>query len=140
MEDTVCIEQQGTVEEVNGHKVLIRIRQLSACGNCHARSFCTLSEMKDKTIEADDSSLVLSAGDTVTVMMKRSMGNKAVLLGYVLPLFLLMITLLLFNALTKEEWIAGFISVAVLLPYYFTLYLLRDRLSNTFTFTLRKPD
>lgn len=139
MEETVCIEQQGTVEKVIGHRVLVRIRQISACGNCHARNLCSMSEMKDKTIETDDNSLGLSEGDTVTVVMKRSLGTKAVLFGYVFPFFLLLATLMTLNALTKVEWVAGFISVAVLVPYYFALYFFRNRLRNTFKFNLRRP-
>ena len=139
MEDIVCVEQEGTVEEIAGHSVFVRIRQISACGNCHARSLCSMIGMKDKLIEADDHSLKLVPGETVNVIMKRSMGNRAVLLGYVIPFMLLITALLVFNSVTGEEWMAGLISVAVLVPYYYILHLLRDRLKKVFTFTLRRP-
>lgn len=139
MEDTVCIEQQGTVEEVIGDKVYVRIRQISACGDCHARSICSMVEMEDKLIEVHEHALNLSAGDAVNIIMKRSMGNKAVLLGYVIPFLLLITILIILTSLVSKEWIAGLASVAMLIPYYFVLYLLRHRLRKTFTFSLRKP-
>ena len=140
MEETVCIEQQGTVEEVVGHRVFVRIRQISACGACHAKSFCSMAEIEDKLIETNDNSLTLAKGDPVKIIMKRSMGNKAVLLGYVIP-FVLMITILLtLSSFSIKDWINGVISIGILVPYYFTLYLLRDRLKKSFTFTLSKID
>ncbi len=138
MDDTVCIEQQGTVEEVRGHKVYVRVSQLSACAKCHARSLCSITDMKDKLIEVRDTVPGITAGDRVDVVMKRSMGNKAVLLGYVVPFILLVTILLVMNSLVSKEWIAGIISIAALIPYYYILYLSRERLRNTFTFTLRK--
>jgi len=62
-----CIEQQGTVEGISGNKVLVRIRQISGCGQCHAKGMCSVTEMKDKIIEAYHSSPDLSEGDTVFV-------------------------------------------------------------------------
>ena len=140
MEETVCIEQLGTVEEVIGDRVFVRIRQISACGSCHARSICAMTEIEDKLIEAHDQRLNLSAGETVKIIMKRSMGNKAVLLGYVIPFILLITLLLIGSSLVSEEWIAGLLSVAILIPYYLTLYFLRNRLRKTFTFSLRKQE
>lgn len=140
MEDLICIEQKGTVEEIVGHRIFVRIRQISACGSCHAKNICSMTEMENKLVEANDHSLKLSPGDTVNVIMKRSMGNKAVLLGYVIPFLLLITVLLILSSHLEKEWITGLVSVAVLIPYYFILFLLRDRLKKVFTFTLRSPE
>ena len=139
-DEKVCVEQQGTVEEVAGHKVFVRIRQISACGDCHARSMCSMTEMEDKLIEADDNSLNLHQGDTVNITMKRSMGNKAVLLGYMIPFLLLIIVLLVLSATHVKEGVIGLAAVAILLAYYTILHLFRDRLKKSFTFTLSKTD
>lgn len=138
MEDTACIEQPGVVEEVKGHQVFVRIRQVSACAKCHAKTMCSMTEMEDKVIEAHDESLKLSAGDTVYVTMKRSMGNKAVLLGYILPLLILISTLVIMNAMGLKEWMIGVAVAGLLFSYYAVLFFLRNRLKNTFVFTLNK--
>ena len=140
VDEKVCVEQQGTVEEIAGHKVFVRIRQISACGDCHARSLCSMTEMEDKLIEADDNSLNLHQGDRVNVTMTRSMGNRAVLLGYMIPFLLLITLLLVLSAAHLKEGIIGLAAVAILLAYYTILHLFRDRLKKSFTFTLSKTD
>lgn len=136
----VCVEQQGTVEEVAGHRVFVRIRQVSACGDCHAKGMCSMTEMEDKVIEADGNSLSLTRGDRVNIIMKRSMGNKAVVLGYMIPFVLLIIVLLVLSAEQVDEWIIGLAIVSILISYYAILHLFRDRLRKSFTFTLRKSE
>ena len=63
-------------------------------------------------------------GDIVTVIMKKSMGYVAILLGYVLPLFAVLIILIILNSLSVPELTAGLFSLAILIPYYtYTLFI-----------------
>jgi sigma-E factor negative regulatory protein RseC len=140
MGETDCIEQQGTVEMISGSKVLVRIRQISACGQCHAKGFCSLAEMKDKVIETSYYSHGLAEGDSVSISMKQSLGIKAVVLGYLIPFLLLISSLLIMDSAGLSEWKAGLISVAMLIPYYFLLYFFRNRLKKSFTFELTKQN
>ena len=140
VDDMVCVEQQGMVEEVVGHRVFVRIRQISACGSCRARSMCSMTEMEDKLIEANDNSQHLTRGDKVSIIMKRSMGNKAVILGYMIPFLLLITVLLVLSSLLIKEWITGLTAVLILVSYYAILHLFRDRLKKAFTFSLRKSE
>jgi sigma-E factor negative regulatory protein RseC len=48
--------------------------------------------------------------------------------------------LILLNSLGMKEWLSGLISLAALIPYYFILYLYRDRLRKSFAFTVRKKE
>jgi len=138
MTDTDCIEQQGTVEEISGNRVLVRIRQISGCGLCHAKGFCSVTEMKDKIIEASYYSPDLTEGDTVYVSMSRSLGNKAVILGYLIPFLLLLSVLLIMDSPRIKEWVTGIAALSILIPYYLSLFIFRSRLRKTFTFTLSK--
>ena len=140
MEASVCIEQKGTVEEICNHKVRVRIHQESACGHCNARGMCNLSDSSGRIIETNDNSLNLKIGDVVDITMSRSMGNKAVFLGYLIPFLLLISVLIFLNAFGLEEWLSGLISLAVLIPYYMFLYLFRDRLSKAITFSISKKE
>jgi sigma-E factor negative regulatory protein RseC len=140
MQGSVCIEQKGTVEAIINHTVQVRIHRDSACGHCHASNLCNLFEMSERIVEADDQGLEYKAGDSVEVIISRSMGNKAVLWGYLLPLMVLLSVLILTSALEAREWISGIVALGALAPYYIGLYLLRDRLKKSFTFTLRKTE
>ena len=65
------------------------------------------------------------------------MGMKAVWLAFCIPFLLLMGALFLFMALTGgDEAKAALFSLATLVPYYLILYVCRQRLKRTFTFTL----
>jgi sigma-E factor negative regulatory protein RseC len=138
MQASVCIEQKGTVEAIINHTVQVRIHRDSACGHCHANNLCNLFEMSERVVEADDQGLELKTGDSVEVIISRSMGNKAVLWGYLLPFLILITMLILIDALGAREWLSGMIALGSLIPYYTCLYMLRDRLKKNFTFTLRK--
>lgn len=140
MGETDCIKQQGKVERISGSKVLVRIRQISACGQCHAKGFCSLAEMKDKIIETSYYSDGLAEGDSVSISMKQSLGIKAVVLGYLIPFLLLISSLLIMDSAGLSEWKAGLISLALLIPYYFLLYFFRNRLKKSFTFELTKQN
>ena len=51
------------------------------------------------------------------------MGNKAILLGYFVPFILLISTLLILSAFGLPDWIAGLVSILILIPYFIIIYL-----------------
>ncbi|MBN1144613.1 MAG: SoxR reducing system RseC family protein [Bacteroidales bacterium] len=140
MEASVCIEQEGIVEEITNHGIRVRLHRDSACGQCGAHALCNLSDVSERIIEAADNSMNLKTGDVVGVSITRSMGNKAVILGYLAPFVLLVTMLIILNSLGFNELLSGLVSISVLIPYYLLIYMLRDRLKNSFYFTVRKKE
>ncbi len=138
MEVSACVAQKGTVEEIIDHRITVRILREAACGHCNASSFCNLSEIGERVIEASDDGTDFRIGEHVEVAVSRSMGNKAVILGYLLPFVLLISVLILLNALGLQEWMSGLISLGMLVPYYFVLYVFREKLKKKFTFKISK--
>lgn len=76
-------------------------------------------------------------GDSVTVVMNKSMGYTAVLLGYVIPVILVVTFLIILGTLSLSELITGLGSLAVLIPYYSILWFFRNRINNNFRFTIK---
>ncbi len=74
------------------------------------------------------------------VILKRSLGYKALFLGYVLPLILVLAFLIAMTNILGSEAKAGLISLLVLAIYYVVLYLTRDSISKQFKFTLKKVE
>ncbi len=132
------IEHEGTVQRSDNNLVIVSISSESACSSCHAKGACSLSGSKEKLIEVPGS-YDLVPGDNVTVMMHRSTGFRAVLLGYVLPFMLLIPALLILSSSGMSELTAGLGSVAVVSIYYFVLFIFRDRIGNNFTFSIKTP-
>lgn len=80
-----------------------------------------------------------SDGDSVLLEMKKSMGQGAVVLAYLIP-FILFITTLIISSSYLSEGYAGLLAILVLAPYYLVLYLSRNLISQRFYFSIKpKP-
>lgn len=132
----VMIGHEGTVTGVSEKSVMVSISARSACSGCHAKESCNMLGSDIKTIEVKGKYNV-KKGDTVDVLMQQSMGFTALFFGYVMPFFVLLTTLVIMISSGADELFAGLISIAILLPYYFAVYIFRKRISEKFTFTLK---
>ena len=98
-----------------------------------------MSEDKIKTIMVPtDPYASYSVGDEVNVLLKKTMGLKAVWISYVIPLAILMILILSLSAVTVHEVYAGLGAVAGVALYYLVIYLFRDKLSKDFVFYIKE--
>lgn len=131
------INHEGVVTSNSGELVIISISAKSACSGCHAKGSCNMSGSQEKIVEIPGH-YNLKAGDIVNVEMSRSMGFTALFFGYVLPFFVLLITLLIMVLLSMTELTAGLTAIGTLIPYYLAIYLCRNRLSKKFMFTLKE--
>lgn len=130
------IEHEGIVQKSDNKSVTVKISSESACSGCHAEGLCSLSGKEDKIIDILGRYNV-TPGQTVTVLMKKSMGYSAVMLGYVVPLILVIALVIILGSMSLPELITGLGSLAVLVPYYLLLWLFRKRINNNFRFTIK---
>ena len=131
------IRHSGIIDSIENSTVRVRILQTSACAACKVAAHCNASESKEKLVDvavADGS--VRRVGDTVTVCASRNVVSRAMLLAFALPLALMVATLVTVMLLTGDEGVAGLSSVAVLVPYFLTVWLLRSRIGRQVSFTL----
>jgi sigma-E factor negative regulatory protein RseC len=133
-----CIEQTGIVEEIRDNSVLVRFQSAPACGNCLAKSVCAPGSNEKNIIEVHNKTMEYSIGDSVKIFISKSMGFKAMFLGYLLPFLIVVITLILTTLLGLNELQSGLMSLSVLIPYYFTMYMFREKINEKFVFTLMK--
>ncbi len=130
------IDHEGIVRKVDNNSVVVSIKSSAACSGCHAEGSCNMSGQEEKIIDISGRYNV-KPGDSVTVLMKQSMGYNALFLGYVLPVIIVLFTLILMVSLDAGELSSGLISLSTLLPYYLILFLFRSRINKIFTFTLK---
>ena len=127
----------GIVDHLGKDSVFVRILSQSACSTCHAKGACSISESEEKIIETQQTGRHnYKAGDPVTVRMKQSTGQKAVMLGYVIPLVILTASIITLLSIFEDQGVAALVSLLLLVPYYFALYLIRDRLKQHFSFRI----
>ena len=133
------ISHSGKILEITPEYTTVEIISSSACAACHAKGLCGLSEEKVKIISLPtDPYASYNTGDEVDVVMKKSMGLKAVWISYVIPLFILLILILSLSSVTVHEIYAGLIAVGAVAVYYLVIYLFRDKLSKDFEFFIRE--
>lgn len=130
------INHEGIVQKSDDKSVIVSITSASACSGCHAEGSCNLSGKEEKIIEVKGHYNV-KPGDPVTIVMKQSMGFSALLLGYILPLFSVVASLIILISLNVTELVAGLSSLAILIPYYIILFFFRKQVNQKFTFTLK---
>lgn len=129
----------GEVERVDQQKVFVRIASQAACGHCRAISYCGMVESADKVVEVvSENPSGYSPGQQVEIVLERSLGYKALLLGYIFPFLILLISLFVVFFITGKEGLAALISVGLMAPYYALLYHYRDKLRQTFHFSIRE--
>jgi sigma-E factor negative regulatory protein RseC len=131
----------GIIESINKDKLLVKILSQSACSSCHAKGACSVSEVEEKIIEVEGSgSSLWKPGQQVMVKMEQSLGLQAVFLGYLLPLMVLIVSVILFLFILDNEGLAALLSILMLVPYYLALYLFRNRLRKKFRFRIEESE
>ncbi|WP_439431305.1 SoxR reducing system RseC family protein [Segatella copri] len=133
------IKHAGVVDGVEGECVRVRILQSSACSACKVAAHCNASETKEKIIDVMDADAShYQKGDQVMVVADTAVGFRASLYGYLLPLILMVVTLVGVLAATHSEGLAAVSALGILIPYYFLLFLMRNKLRNRLSFTLER--
>ena len=132
------ISHEGIITEIGDEELKIKILSKSACAACHAKSACTMSDMAEKILtipkpQNRDFQLM----QRVNVSMKVSQGNKAAILGYLLPFALMMAVLFTLIGCGLGEGLSALCSLAALIPYYIMLYLRRDKLKKQFDYEIK---
>ena len=131
------ISHKGRIVQVTPQFTTVEIISASACSACHASGLCGLSEFTKKAIEVPTRAWDrYEPGQEVDVVLKASMGHKAVWLAYVAPLAVLLAVLLAMLALGAGELAAGMGALGGVAVYYFFLWLMRDKLRNEYVFTI----
>ena len=134
MADT--IRHQGIVENINGTHLQVRIVQTSACASCSIKGHCSSADTKEKLIDVIDESSSYQPGDRVWVTGELSMGVMAVLFAFIFPFLILIISLFVFMSIWNDELRSALCSLALLIPYYYILWLNKSRLGKKFSFSI----
>ena len=132
------IPHKGRIVAIDPDITTIEIIAESACASCHAKGLCGLGEEKVKQIQVRTSAWTpRQVGDEVEVVLKKSMGYKAVFIAYGLPLVVLFVALMLLGALGVGELWAGLGALGAVAVCYFVLFLFRNKISKDYSFFLK---
>ena len=132
------VTHTGKVVSMTPQTTTVQIVSHAACSQCHAAGVCGLSEYTEKAIEVPTSpSATYGVGDEVQVVLKASMGFKAVWIAYFLPLVVLLAITLGLIAAGIPEVLSGLAGIGAVALYYLIVWIRRDRLRNEYVFTIQ---
>ena len=133
------VSHKGRVVKMTPQTTTVAIEQHAACSACHAAGLCGMAEVAEKAVEVPtDPYARYGVGDEVEVVLKASMGMKAVWLAYCVPLVVLLAVILGLVGLGAGEVVAGLSGLGAVALYYLVLWLLRGRLQNEYVFTIKR--
>jgi len=131
----------GVIKDIKGNELIITMQSCSACSSCSLKHHCSMSENKNKELRTITSTPEhFSIGEEIIVSIAVMQGIYAVILGYLIPLILLLLSIIITTFLTNNEFIGGISGIIVLIPYYFGLFLAQDKLKSHFNFKVSKKD
>jgi len=140
MENASSVSHQGVIEKITDEAVTVRFVAHSACSACHAKGVCSLSNSEEKIVEVPGEGTGYHIGEQVEVLLHQRQGFKAVAFGYVFPLIVVLVVLVLSISLTRREGLSALLSLGILIPYYLLLWLFRKKISRSIVFRLKKAE
>ena len=134
------IEHSGIINKIDKNRIQVLIVQQTACNECQANGVCFTAENGTKIIEVENSESIFKEGDKVILFGMKSNALLAVLIAFLLPFILILISLFILNYFIANEVISGAISVGILLPYYLILSFFNKKFKSKFQFEIRKEN
>lgn len=134
------ITHEGVVVKVEGQRVTVQFVQNSACSGCHAKTLCSsgTSDSAKREVIANSFGVPYEVGDYVRVVVTSGLAWKAVLLAFVVPMILALISLFGVVGFTGSELKGCLATLALLAVYYLVVWMQRDRLERKTEFTLER--
>ena len=132
------ISHRGRIVSITPEFTTVEIVSESACAACHARGLCSLGDSKVKQVEVPTRGWDnYTVGQEVSVVLRATMGHKAVWLAYVVPLLVMVAALLGILSAGGSELLAGLGAIGAVAVYYGVIWLLRDRLRKEYVFNIK---
>lgn len=133
------ITHSGTVSTIENGVVFITVEATSACAGCHAKGSCTMSETEEKIVEIGaEKHPDLKVGEEVTVVISREAGLYAVIMAYLVPVLLVVVSLWIFELLKMEELLSFGIMLLIVAIYYVLLYLFKKKILNKINIRIKR--
>ena len=132
------ITHRGRIVSITPEVTTVEIVSESACAACHAKGLCSLGDSKVKQVELPTRGWDnYSVGQEVSVVLRATLGHKAVWLAYVVPLIILVAALLGILSAGGSELTAGLGAIGAVAVYYGVIWLMRERLRKEYVFNIK---
>ncbi|RKN83243.1 SoxR reducing system RseC family protein [Ulvibacterium marinum] len=127
----------GKISRIERNSLTVSLDENVHCESCRAKGTCGIADSGSKEVVVSDSKEAFSINEPVAVVLKKETGLKAVFWAYVFPFVLVIATLWIASGFL-QEWMAGLLSLSILVPYYLFLYLLKNVFTEAFKISILK--
>lgn len=134
---TDAFVHSGVVTRIAGKSVFVSLDPNLNCASCHAKGACGVPEAGPREVEITEPDGHYELHEPVSVILKKDLGNKALFWAYLLPFLLMTLTLFAASAVLPE-WMAGLLSLGILIPYYLVVALLKKQFRKTFRISIQR--
>lgn len=132
------ISHDGIIKHITDDKIIVSIVSMASCASCQVKGACSASDVEEKILEVKKHpGKEYKKGEMVTIVTSTSVGAWAVMFGYVFPLIVVVVSLIVLTNYMENEGVAGLISLGLLIPYYLGLYFSRSLMTESFEFKLQ---
>jgi len=129
---------KGIIKSIDDKLIKVSISSMSACASCKAKSVCGADDSEEKIVEVRYYNDDYTIGEQVEVSINQTLGFTALFFGYILPFIVVLLSLIISLAFISNQGIAGIISILTLVPYYLILNSFKEKIKNTFSFSIQK--
>lgn len=138
MEDTE-IRHRGVIFDISGRRIDVAVKPGEACGSCKAKSVCAVGDGGERIVSVmSEVTNMFRVGEEVEVSTAKATGVKAVVYLYIIPFFIMLVTLLGLLELGATETVAGLSSLGGVALYYVVLSFFRKKVEKTIIFKIHK--
>lgn len=124
------VTHTGIITAIKQNIVCVEIMQKEACCNCALKDACSQTTRQHIVEVECKNAKNYKVGQNVEVLISGRQAFIASWYGYIFPLILVIFSLFLVFIFTKDEIIAGLFGLGILLPYYFLLWIFRNKIKE----------
>ena len=130
---------QGVIKEIKENVLFVEVERLAACASCHAKTVCLAFTKKEEIIPVPTNQPeIFQVGERVQVNLKQSLGNKAVVIAYLIPFLVLTIGLFVPYYFTKNELLSIGVAFVATTLYFLFIKKMDKKLKKQFSFFATK--
>ncbi|MDE5945275.1 MAG: SoxR reducing system RseC family protein [Rikenella sp.] len=132
------VRQSATIVRLSDREIEVEVCRPEACGECKARSVCSEGGGQGKRMTLLNDGQGYTVGERIILVMRREAGLKAVVIAYLVPVFVIVASLLGFQAAQVRDTVAAVATLGVLGLYFLVVRLLRGRIDRQLTIEIEK--
>lgn len=135
-----AIAKTGTITQITNQEICVKIQQATSCNACRHKTNCALNHCQEKVLTLPlPTDFKADIGQKVLLKINSKQSSLAILLGFIIPLIILLISLgVSLKIFQQSENFAATTSLIILTFYYGLLFLLKPRLNKTFNIQITK--